>query len=398
VSELRQNFYSSTENLIPNGMKLRAFYLDESPDSIYNLGSRFIYVGIKKENSEFLNYGKLILAGYYNKKGKVKISQQNLEDCISHYKKKENFEFLADAYNLYGLSKIIEGVPSKSVNYFGKSLFYSNLLGEESEQYMAQINLAEAYIQLEKYEKAEIEIQSFLRKVTKRNLKRGERKGIEALAKLYFLTDRTKQGILLYEKALKLAFEIGDKLGLSIAYTNSAIAYFEVGNLELTQRHFEKSLALRKEINNPALISEAYFNMGEFYFYNENYGKAKTFYAKGDSISSKHDLKQSRIDHLERIAACHEKSNNLKEAYSTAVLVSSLQKEQSTKSKKSAEKLDLEIKEKENHELLFLQKLREDQLVKRNEELKSNFLILFVVSIVSLGVLSFLFIKFRNKS
>jgi tetratricopeptide (TPR) repeat protein len=161
IPEIRKEFYSKEENRLQNGIKLRDFYLDESPDSIYNIGSFLINQGIKSENLSWLNFGKLIISSYYNKKGKAEISIENLKSCMLYYEQKRDYEMLADAQNLMGVASLYQLRNNEAINWFLKSLENSEKLELENQSYMAQINMADAFVRLKDFDSAEKETFSF---------------------------------------------------------------------------------------------------------------------------------------------------------------------------------------------------------------------------------------------
>jgi tetratricopeptide (TPR) repeat protein len=397
IPEIRKEFYSKEENRLQNGIKLRDFYLDESPDSIYNIGSFLINQGIKSENLSWLNFGKLIISSYYNKKGKAEISIENLKSCMLYYEQKRDYEMLADAQNLMGVASLYQLRNNEAINWFLKSLENSEKLELENQSYMAQINMADAFVRLKDFDSAEKETFSFMEKVKKQKLNKGLRRAYDMLAKICFATKRLDEGIAYYKKSLDLAHENGDKLGLSFATNNIAIAYFEQGDLEKTLSHFQKALKLRKELNNPALICESYYNLGEYYFFNEKYNDAIQYYTYSKKLAEKFNLLNENSDATQQIAACLEMKGDFKTAYQISVDFGNLQGEILLKMKKDDKEINQKYEELRDKEKKLKQKIRENQLEKRLENAQRLNLIVISMCVLSFGVLMFFYFKKSKK-
>ncbi len=398
LNSIRHEFYSNEENRIQNAIKLRDFYLDESPDSIYNIGSYLINEGIQKEQASWLNFGKLIISSFYNKKGKTKISKENLQACIKYYNRKRDFELLADAQNLMGVACMFETQNREAINWFLKSLQSAQNLDTDNQSFMAHLNMSEAFLRLENYDSAEKEANSFLQKVKKQKLNKGLRKGYYLLSRIYFATERNKESFVLLEKCLNLAYENGDKLGLTLAINNIAIAYIEDGNLEKAESYFRKALKLRLEINDPSLISESYYNLGELNYLKEHYDEAINYYEKSKEIAHKSNLLKENADAIKSIGECFEMKNDYKAAYLNFVEYNLLQEELISQLKKDDAKIDENYSKFKEKEFLLDQKKREDVLTKRVDSANNLGLIMFVLTILILGFVLFSKISTKSKN
>ncbi|MES2587365.1 MAG: tetratricopeptide repeat protein [Bacteroidota bacterium] len=385
MQEIRKAFYSKEENRIENAAKLRDFYLDENPDSIYNIGSFLINEGIKKEQLSWLNFGKLIISNYYSKKGKTAICKENLYACLIYYEKKRDYELLADAQNIMGLAFMYDLQNKEAIDWFLKSLNSSQKLDFDNQSFMAQINMAEAFFRLENFDSAEKEAHSFLEKVKKQQLNKGLRKGYDLLARIYFATDRKSEGIKLFEKCLDLAYKNGDKLGLSLAINNIAIAYIEQGDLQKAELYFKKALKLRKEINNPSLICESYYNLGELAYVNSNFDQAIENYSLSRDLAQKFNLIKEQADAVKSIGECYEMKNDFKSAYLNFVDYNEIQEKVIFQIKNDDAKINENYSDFKEKEKSLIQKQREDKLIKRVESAQFTTWIVVILSILICG-------------
>jgi tetratricopeptide (TPR) repeat protein len=398
LKDTKNKFYSSTKDKLIYAEKLRDFYLDESPDSIFNLGNHLFIEGIKSENTNWLTFGKLLIASYYTKKGKTEISKNYLKECIKFYEHQKDYLRIADAYNLLALAYFYEANYQKAIQNFQKSIETSNLLPLNDEAFTAQITLAETYIILEKYDLAEKEIRSFLKKVTTLKLDKGLRKGYSVLAKIYLYNDQSKKAFEYYNKALKLAFKSGDKLGLSTAYNNVAIAYFEVNNIEKSKEYFEKSLKLRLEMNYPKTICESYYNLAEIAFQEKKYDDALNYLQKNMEVATDHELLSEKIDAIERIIEILKlKGNKDKVIELYEQLVTIKRKQQKIIYKEELEN-EVTYKNNELFEAKLFQDIREKELIKRIDELqrKQNYFYISFFVFIALIIVVIYYSRKKN--
>lgn len=334
IGYLRKEFYSSDKNVLKNAEALVDFYHDESPDSLKNIGLHLLDLGFRLERMDLVYYGKMTLSAYYTKHGQPELSLENLNECIIHYQKMHDGEKLADCYNKKGLAFMYLNKEKDAIDCFLKSLNIAEKLPEDNESYMAQINMSEAFYRMGDYASAWSEANSFEQKVRKQKLNKGLRRAFDLKGKIAFAENKIIEGVDYYRKSLKLAYENGDKLGLSFAKNNMAIAYFQLGQNELAKECFEQSLVLRKSINNPSMICESYFNLGEYYYGFEDYGKAISYYDSTIAIAKKNHLLLEQIDALSRVSECLRKKGKFENALDKMEIVVALKDSLLRKSKK----------------------------------------------------------------
>lgn len=397
ISELRKSFYSSSKDRLKNAEILRDYYLDEAPDSIYNIGSFLFRKGFEKENLNEISYAKLIISSYYYEHGKPEVSIENLRECILFYERKHDLEKLADAENMMGLALMYQLKNKEAISWFLKSLKNAQNLPEDNESYMAQINMVEAFYRLEQYDSAEKELEAFIAKVQKRNLNKGLRKAYQLKAKICFATDRIDEGVKLSEKSLSLAYQNGDKLGLSFAKNDMAIAYFQKGDENGALLAFEQSLNLRKELGNFPIICESYFNLGEFYYFKELYSKAIQYYDSSFNLGLKNNLLNEQVDALERIGECYSKLNQAEKAYQFMAQFALSQRKLISQLKKDNTQIDDDLKEFRDSEQEMNQSIRERELVKRIKKAEFNSKIILVFTILVCSLLLFFTLKLKSK-
>lgn len=392
VKNVRKEFYSSSKNRLKNAIFLRDHYLDEAPDSIYSLGKFLIQEGINSENKSWLNYGKMVISSYYYEHGKPELSISNLKACSNYYHRKRDYEKLADVENMMGLALMFQNNNSEAITWFQKSL---NTAGKlvHNESYMALINWSEALFRLEKYELATKKVDEFITLVQKQNLKKGLRKAYDIKGKIAFALNDLDSGVSFYKKSKDLAYENGDKLGLSFALNNMAIAYFQIGDEINAKQAFETSLKLRKELNNPTVICESYFNLGEYAFYKVDYQLAKLYYDSSYHLAQKFNLLNEQTDAISRLGECLSLLNNYKEAFHLVQEQANIQTQLIKKAKDEAYRISEEFRLFQENERLYQQNERERTLQKRIDNLQKNHVVLLVINVLICLVFILLYLK-----
>lgn len=392
----RKAFYSNEKDRAKNALILRDYYLDESPDSIYPLGSFLIHEGLRHENLAWVNLGKLIISSYYYEHGKPEISIENLSACLTYYERKRDWERLADAQNMMGLALMFQLKNKEAVHWFLKSLQTADKLDVENESYMAQINMVEAFYRLERYNSAEKELWSFISKVKKQHLDKGLRKAYQLMGKIYFSSERLVKGIEFYQKSLHLAYQNGDKLGLSFANNEMAIAYFQQGKIGKAEDFFKKSLKLRKEINNPSVICESYFNLGEFYFFKEDYPTAIAYYDSSNMLAAKNNFLNEQVDALGRVGECYHMMKQDGQAYDYLSQQLIVQHQMLKKSQEDTYSISENYHQYREDEKKLEQKIRERELQSRIDKEEKRRYILLLTVVVLAAIFLFLFLKTRK--
>lgn len=376
LKQTRRDFYSKNEHKLENAVLLRDYFLDEAPDSIFNIGTNLIQTGLKTENSEFLHYGKLLTASYFNKKNKTDLSVEYLKDCVKYYTRKRDNFLLADVYNQLGQAYLINGKYQLAIEFCTKSIALANQLPDEDEAFMAYLTLTEVFIEQEKFDLAEKQINIFLKKAKQLNLNKALRKGYGLLATIYYNTNRIRQGLALYEKALKLAYENGDKLGLATAYNNSAIAYFGDNDLTKTKAYFEKALQLRLQLNYPKTICESYYNLVELHLYLNQKKEALFYLNRLIVLAEKHQLTDEQVDAYQKAIMIYE--DEAPKALFYAQQLIKAQQKQLKNSFESSSQIETIYQLNKTEEASMLQKIREQMLQSRIQQLEQRQWVIFV--------------------
>lgn len=314
IKSLYLKYQKEPENRFVIAEKLRYIYVKESVDSLFSLGNLTLQSGIESDNYSLMVLGKLILSNYYVRAGKSEMSQELLNQCILYYKRKNDFEHLADAENLKGMAFLNTNNHPKAIEYFVKSIKTAEKLPSDNEAYQAQINLAEVYLRDGLYDLAEAEALTFLEKAKKRNFNVAAKRSYDMLGKIYIAKGDTDLGFSYFHKSLNLALKDKSVVGKAHSYNNVAIAYFENGDLALAKENFKKALNLRMSENSPIGISESYYNLGDWHYFQNQFKEAIPYYVRSKEIADSNDLMKESADALFKIGLAYDNLKDYKSA------------------------------------------------------------------------------------
>jgi tetratricopeptide (TPR) repeat protein len=101
---------------------------------------------------------------------------------------------------------------------------------------------------------------------------------------------------------------------LAHATNNMAIVYFEQGDTMKAHQLFHDAMLLRLKINDPKAISESYYNLGDYYFYVNNYSEATAWYQKSLDYCRKNNLKPEHADALMALSRVAKSTGDFKGA------------------------------------------------------------------------------------
>ncbi len=312
MNVLYKKIQINPESQLDNIEKLRVLYLRHSLDSLYSLGSYSLQSGINSDNYPLMTLGKLILSGYYTKTGKSDLSKVYLEQCIFYYKRKNDLVFLADAENLMGISYLNSNNHPKAIEYFVRSIETSKDLSDDKESFQAQLNLAEVYIRDEQYDLAEAEALTYLERVKKLNLQNAIKRSYDVLGKIHIAKKDYELGFSYFQKGLQLALKGDSRVLKAHSYNNIAIAYFENGDLSLAKENFKKALTMRLKYNDLVGVTESYYNLGDWNYFQELYTEAIPFYQRSLEIADSNNLLKEVADAMYKMALCYEQIGNFK--------------------------------------------------------------------------------------
>jgi len=274
------------------------YYLRNDLDSLRIDGQRIITIGLRAQNDFAINVGKRSLGSYFIRTGNTDKGIIYLKDSKFYFEKKNNFILLTEILNEIGNGYLYAGKPIEAEKYYLKSLRAGKESPDETSAFLAEVNLAQAYINLNNFEKASAILQHYKNESLKRQK-------LEAVSNAYALLGTIEDikgnkilAIEYFKKSANFGFKSKAKSQIGHAYNNLAIANFGDGNEKLALDYFLKALAIRLKTGNVKSIAESYFNLGEFYVEIKDFSKANFYYSKSEEYSKQHNLIKEQMDAL----------------------------------------------------------------------------------------------------
>lgn len=314
TSKLLEQFHSQPEKRVEIATKLYNYYSSNERDSLLYFGNLTLQTGIETDDYSLMIKGKVFLAAYYNKTGKSELAKTYLTECISYYKRKNNWVLLSDVQNLMGVSYLYSNNHPKAIAYFIESLESSKKSSEGSYTFQSQINLADVYLRTGQLNSAESEALLFLERVKKLKLDAEIKRSYDLLGKIYLAKKDIELAYTYFQKALSVATKSNSKVNKAHSYNNIAIVYFENGDLDLAKSNFTKALELRQEANFPVGITESYYNLGDWHFYQDKFKEALPYYFKSLAVADSNSLLKEAADAYMKIAQTYEQLKDFKSA------------------------------------------------------------------------------------
>lgn len=206
-----------------------------------------------------------------------------------------------------------------------------------------------------------------------------------------------------YQKAL--SYYSKDDLPHKIAhqYNNLGIIYFFKGDMKKSYSNLLFAKDIRKQLTDTASYAESLRNLGDYYFYTENYDSSLYYYSNSLRLASSIDSKTDMVEIYESLSELHYALKDFEKAYNYHVQYSELQEDifsidQFDKLKEMEAKYRFQ---NQNEQLEIIvdnnKKLLESNNALEQEKTDSEFWIYSLTALCSLLlVVCFLFWKFKN--
>lgn len=271
-------------------------YLRNDLDSLKLDGQHIYLIGIEGKNDFAINVGKRSLGSYLIRTGQPEKGISYLKAANNYFEKKNNFVLQTEILNEIGNGYLYFGKPIEAEKYYLKSLRCGKKSPDETSAFLAEVNLAQAYINLGNIEKAT----AILHHYKNEALKRLKLESVSSAYALLGTIESRKKNIALAQEYFKKSADFGFKsksnAQIAHAYNNMAIVYFQEGNTDEALIYFTKALEMRLKTKNVRFISESYFNLGGFYHELGDYSKADEYYIKCEDFCIKNNLVKEQMD------------------------------------------------------------------------------------------------------
>ena len=243
-------------------LKKWARYLQEDVDSCHNLSDEISKN--TKNTTEKKHLKQLILGSYLIRKDGINEGLDLLNESLIHYTQNQNFELLCRIYNEMGIGCFLSGDLLLAEKYFIKSMNQGQESTNPNDYYLAQLNLAKCYYELQQEDLAQFHIHKYLEAATDNDKWESASNANGVLFEFSLQKGQIKTAQKYAQKQLNFALKSESLNYYLHALTNKGILFFEKGYIDSAQFCFEHVLKKRKIEQNPMKLFDAYYNMAGF--------------------------------------------------------------------------------------------------------------------------------------
>ncbi|MGE0568555.1 MAG: tetratricopeptide repeat protein [Bacteroidia bacterium] len=175
-------------------------------------------------------------------------------------------KYYAAALNNIGYLAQLQGLNSKSIDYYKKSLRIQESIEENRSGTASTLN----NIGFVYYNQGDIpQALNYYSKALKIEEDIGNKKGmaqvLNNIAMLYEGQGENKRALDYYNKSLKLRIETGDKPGLATSYNNISDLYYKMEDVKNSIDYIDKSLKIYEEVGHKQGTATALYNKASIY-------------------------------------------------------------------------------------------------------------------------------------
>ena len=273
-------------------------YMRNDLDSLKLDGLHIYRLGVKGGNPFAVHVGKRSLGSYLIRTGNQEKGIEYLKAANVYFTKKENYILQTETLNEIGNGYLYFSKPRVAEKYYLKSLKCGKKSPDPTSAFLAEVNLAQAYIDMGNTTKATAILNHYKNQAKKM-------KKLESVSNAYALLGAIQSGKgkfslskELFRKSAYYGFASNAIAQIAHAYTNMAIVYFQEGNQKEALNYFNKSLEIRLKTKNVRSISESYFNLGEYYSGIDDFQTAALYYEKCQDYCKENNLLKEEMEVL----------------------------------------------------------------------------------------------------
>ncbi len=189
------------------------------------------------------------------------LCKSNLEKKLSEKEKKFFTQYLAFAYNNYGIIYKNRGDYASAIDYYTRSLKLFEKIGEKKGAAGCLGNIGIIYKNQEDYDRAIEYYDKCLKIQEDLDDKRGIAGTLVNLGMAYSMKKDLEKALDYYLEALALYEQVENNRGMAAALNNIGIIYFDKGDLENALDFHLRCLKIQEELESKKGISAAYNNI-----------------------------------------------------------------------------------------------------------------------------------------
>lgn len=279
-------------------------------DSLRLLSYELLVASNKQKNKSGIFHARKYLGNYFIRTAKWTEGLEVLRLTKNYFLEIEDYASVTEICNEIGNGYQYSGKIKEAIKWYNESLKYGKLSSDDNLRYIAQINLAQAYMLQGDYDEAMRTAFEYRDWVLSIGSSDAVANAYAVLGKMALEQSKFDEAISYFEHSGKFALKSDSKVQQAHAFTNIAISKFYQGKQQESVEYFEKALNMHQSVKNVASICDGYLNVGGVYFELGDYPKAEQFYNDGYRYA---ELNSKYASQLEFINALIELKTLLKE-------------------------------------------------------------------------------------
>jgi len=337
------------------GLELIEYYTRKDVDSLKVIAAELLLTDSNAEVELTKVVSDYCLGVYFSRKGQVKEGVECLKKALHYFQRRMDFDNSSLLLNQLGNSYVLDGEYMNAIQFYIKSLDVGLRAVDEEYQYVGKIGLAKSYFFLGDTVKGISMILQYKNDALKFERYESVANAFSILGMVELDRGNIQKSLQYFKESIGYGLKSKSLMQLSHVYTNKAIVFFTIDELDSSLVYFEKALKTRVKLNSPRQLTEAYFNLTSYYTEQGLYEQAKVPAQATLNIAIENNLIVDEVDAYDL----------LKEIYSGLGEEEQLEK---LNSKQDAVKLELDKKQELDKELIeYLQKLNEQSTELNNK-------------------------------
>jgi len=379
-------------------------YLETDLDSAEKYSEELLHSGYTNLNKEEEHHGLNYLAHIeYRRGNRMDALEFFIESLQIRYKHGKITE-TANTLNWIGRIHHEQTDYDKALEYYFLSLQTLQEEEPDSSYLLATLNnITYLYLDIGDNEKMlEYNNQSLIiSKLTNDNLEYANACNFRGI---YFQNLQTLDSAeIYYKKALAFYSEIDFTHKIAHQYNNLGIIYFLNGKMKDSYSNFLYAMNLRKALGDTLTYSESLRNLGDYFFYTENYDSSLFYYNNSLRLSKSIDSKSNIKEIYESLSELHYDLKDYKKAYEFHLQYSELQEEIfSINQFDKLHEMEAKFQFQNQQEQIEIIIDNNKKLLELNETLKfqkkSSKLIFYSLGILGLVLMSFIIFLIKKKN
>lgn len=287
------------------------YYNDNDNDSTYLLAHKVIEIGIKQEDWFYINYGKALIAAFYNNNDRIEMATKLAKESLNYFLNQDDFEMISYLQNQIGISMVSAKKYKEAIKWFKKSVESGEQTNDFPSNCVGLKNIAEVYYIEQNTEKAIEYATKFLNIIKETDNNVAKVKAYNTMGNIYRDMDRIDKARYYYEKALTFPLKSETTITKGNVLNNLAMVYFGE-NPAKSKEFFFRSLAVRKMVNRPMYVADSYLNLGHWHFMMNDLDSATYYYNTMLTYCQKTRHVEGELEALDALKTVEDEKGNYK--------------------------------------------------------------------------------------